>query len=315
MNKLVPVLGGLLVLSTGLAMTPGPATSDPDITVSFYPMYSMTTELIEGTGLQARLIAPPGSEPHSFDPSPSAISEVRGSDVYIAAGAGILPWEQEIMGPDRDSGDGPRLVRADTGIDLITVNRDGTSDGPGTGADHTQDTAGRDSLSVDPHYWVNPANAVTMTDTIATALIEEYPEHADTIRANHDAYRSELEALNDSYSQGLADCRKDTILTTHAAYTYLARDYGFQQATILGLSPVSEPTPRQIQHLIDLAAERDLNYVFYEAQVDPNNAEIIADEIGAHTLSLDPVLGGTGDTYIQTMDINLRHLKTGLECR
>jgi len=314
MNRLLPVLVGILLLSTGIATIGGDQTSGADVAVTFYPVQSMTTALLEGTGLGTTAIIPSGTDPHSFDPSPSDIQAARSARVYVAAGAGLATWEHEIL--DGGTDEGPVIVRADSGIELISASKDHTHEDGGHGHQgEGEHTDGGDDISADPHYWISPSNAVTMVGTIRDTLVEQFPEHRSTIEQNHQEYRSELETLQQDYRDGLTGCQKDTILTTHAAYSYIADEYGFEQVTMLGIGPVSEPTPQQIQRLITVAERHALGHVFYEQGLEPDTAETIADEIGASTLSLSPVLGRTGDSYMEAMRMNLGHLRTGLECR
>ena len=93
------------------------------------------------------------------------------------------------------------------------------------------------------------------------------------------------------------------MLVSHNAFSYLARDYGFEIVGLSGLSPEAEPTPQQIKALVDEAREHDLKYVFYEEFVDPRVSAAIASEVGAEVLELNP-LEGTNDpeaTYFSMM--------------
>lgn len=322
MNRLIPVLVGTLLLSVGIAAAGGAPAEETEVAVTFHPLQSMTSALMDGTGLRVTPIIPPGTEPHSFDPSPSDIQAARSARIYIAAGAGLAVWEHELLESDQ-SQEGPTIARTDSGIEFVSASgdhdhQDEAADDQGTEESHnrTVDTEHADEdISADPHYWVSPRNAVMMAGTIRDALIERFPEHRTTIEQNHQEYSAELETLEQDYRTGLSDCRKDTILTTHAAYSYLAEEYGFEQVTMLGSSPVSEPTPRQIQRLITTAEQHDLRHVFYERGMDSDTAQTIADQIGASTLSLNPVLGGDGSTYVEAMRMNLENLRTGMECR
>jgi zinc transport system substrate-binding protein len=64
-----------------------------------------------------------------------------------------------------------------------------------------------------------------------------------------------------------------------------------------------------------------VRYVFFETLVSPKLAETLAREVGARTLVLDPIEGPTeedraaGRGYVELMERNLRHLRTGLDCR
>ena len=110
-------------------------------------------------------------------------------------------------------------------------------------------------------------------------------------------------------------------MTTHSAFSYLARRYGLTQIPIQGIEPEAEPNPAALAALVRLAKERKIRYVFFETLVSSKLAETLAREIGATTLVLNPVEGLTkqeeaaGKGYLSVMDENLRNLRLGLECR
>lgn len=177
------------------------------------------------------------------------------------------------------------------------------------------DGHGHSHTGLDPHVWLSPQNAIHIAQNIERVLSSEFLEHSSTFAANLDLLISELTELHIDFETRLSNCARDTILVTHNAYQYLARDYGFNVVSISGLSPESEPSPRELAQLIDIAREKELSYVFFEELVDPRVAQTIAREVGAQTLTINPVEGSIeGQTYIEIMRENLNNLAIGLEC-
>jgi zinc transport system substrate-binding protein len=168
---------------------------------------------------------------------------------------------------------------------------------------------------MDPHIWLSPKNAKLMVNNIKNGLMAADPKNADVYLANAQKLSQELDELDAEYKTGLAACAKDVVLVNHNAFSYLARDYGFEIITIHGLEPEAEPTPGQLQELIEEAKEHDIKYVFYEELVDPRVAQTIANEVGAQTLELNPLeSGSSGDNYVALMQENLENLQLALEC-
>ncbi len=180
--------------------------------------------------------------------------------------------------------------------------------------DHEHD---HDHGDYDPHYWVSPVNAIIIAEEVRDALIEQDPENADYYEERAATYIGDLEALHGDYEERLSDCEQDRILTSHAAFAYLGDAYGFEQVPLLGLSTTSEPTPGQVQTLIEEAEEHGIGYVFYEEAVDPRVSQTIAEEVGAETLVLNPgeVVEDEGDSFISVMERNLENLEIALECQ
>jgi zinc transport system substrate-binding protein len=111
------------------------------------------------------------------------------------------------------------------------------------------------------------------------------------------------------------------IVTSHAAFGYLAERFGLQQESISGLSPEAEPTPDRLAELKALVERDGVTTIFTEELVSPKVAETVAQETGATTAILNPLESLTpdevsaGDDYASVMQQNLRELRTALGCR
>jgi zinc transport system substrate-binding protein len=168
----------------------------------------------------------------------------------------------------------------------------------------------------DPHVWLCPTNAQTIVNNVLAGLVAAHPEHAQEFQTNANVLLVELTNLDAAYSVGLASCEKNVIMVTHNAYSYLAADHGFEVISVSGISPESEPSPQDLANLVDEAEFHQLNYIFFEELVSPTVANIIAEEVGAQTLTLNPVAGSAADLgYVAIMNDNLDKLKIGLECQ
>jgi zinc transport system substrate-binding protein len=181
--------------------------------------------------------------------------------------------------------------------------------------------AGRDGPSLDvhagqrgqdPHVWLDPVRFAGVVRVIGREL--ERPEQARELAQR-------LTALDRAYQSGLADCRRHEIVTSHAAFGYLAARYGLQQISLAGVSPEAEPTPQALRRLVEAVRATGATTVFTEPLVSRRVAETVARETGAHTAVLDPVEGLTseqqrrGDDYLSIMRRNLAALRRALSCR
>jgi zinc transport system substrate-binding protein len=144
---------------------------------------------------------------------------------------------------------------------------------------------------------------------------------ADALADAADEYGAELDALDTRLADGLADCERRELVTSHAAFHYLADRYGLEQLAISGLTPESEPDPDRLAELADLVDQRGVTTVFHEPLAPPELAETLAREAGVETAGLDPIEGlsdeaiDDGATYVTVMDENLAALREALGCR
>jgi zinc transport system substrate-binding protein len=110
-------------------------------------------------------------------------------------------------------------------------------------------------------------------------------------------------------------------VVSHAAFGYLTRRYRLEQVPVMGLAPESEPSPAALAAIVRLARQRKVEAVFFEPLVSRRLADTLAHEIGARTLTLNPIEGLTreeaaaGKGYLDLMASNLVNLRDGLGCR
>lgn len=142
-------------------------------------------------------------------------------------------------------------------------------------------------------------------------------EHADEYAANAAEFRTELEALDKAYADGLASCARDTVVVNHDAFGYQAR-YGLHFESITGLSPGAEPTAQTRAEIQDLIEREGITTVFAEALGSSKTADTVAADLDITSDTLDPIEGLSDKTsqedYLSLMRANLEALKKANGC-
>jgi zinc transport system substrate-binding protein len=256
------------------------------VVAGFYPL-AFAAERIAGATAEVDNLTPVGAEPHDVELSARDVQHVRSADLVLLLGDGFQPALE-------DAAEGASGEVVDV-LHGVPVARNMDEDG-----------------HVDPHVWLDPVLFAAIVKRIGAALHRPEPAHRLTDR---------LHVLDRAYRSGLAQCAQRSIVTSHAAFGYLARRYGLQQVAITGLSPEAEPTPRDLERVVDQVRTHDATTVFFEPLVSPRLADTVAREVGAETAVLDPLEGLTqsevdhGDDYFSVMRSNLAALRKGLGCR
>lgn len=267
------------------------------VVASLYPLYFFAHE-VGGDKITVHDITPAGAEPHDYEPTPQDIVKIDNADVLILNG-GLEAWGDDVRKNLQRTD--VRVVVAGEGL----FNR--VSDGEGK------------TIS-DPHVWLDPVLAQKEVSVIADAFVAVDPQDTSSYRNNEQSLLGTLRALDEEYRTGLSHCRQSDIVTSHAAFGYLASRYGFHQVSIAGFSPDQEPSPQQIAQVADFARSKNIRYIFFESLVSPRLSETVAGEIGAVTLALNPLEGlsdariAAGEDYFSVMRTNLANLKTALQC-
>lgn len=184
-------------------------------------------------------------------------------------------------------------------LEDAVATRDGTS----------LDVLGRGE---DPHVWLDPIRFAEIVREIGAALGGA---------AAGEELALELQALDEELRSGLDQCERRTVVTTHAAFGSLAARYGLTELSLAGRSPEAEPSPRELERLVERVRAAGATTVFAEPLVSDRLAVTIAREAGAEVAVLDPVEGlsqerlDAGEDYLSVMRSNLAALRKALGCR
>jgi zinc transport system substrate-binding protein len=275
-------LGAVLLLS-GCGSGNSAGGADGKLVVAaFYPL-AFAAAQIGGAATDVKNLTPAGAEPHDLELTTGNVRDVDRADLVLYLGDGFMPGLETAV-----------KSRSGRSLDLLPV---------------AQRAGG--ALAGDPHVWLDPVRYAAMVRGIGVAL-------GNVTAAARLARR--LAVLDAEYRRGLAHCRRRQIVTSHAAFGYLARRYGLQQVPLEGLSPEAEPSAKDIAHLVDLVRGSGATTVFFETLISPKLAQTVAREAGVETAVLDPLEGlgksadAAGADYFTVMRANLAALEQALGC-
>ena len=186
-------------------------------------------------------------------------------------------------------------------------------------ADEEGDHSDEES-ELDPHMWLSPTLAARQVERIRDAFIAADAGNADGYRQGANELVAELNALDEEIAQSLSDCRHEHFVTSHAAYGYLAAQYGLEQIAVAGLSADVAPSPRRLAQVTDRVTELGLGHVLVEPVLSDRLAQTIARETGIQLLSIHAIGSVTNAEieahadYFGLMRDNLASLRLALEC-
>jgi zinc transport system substrate-binding protein len=274
-------------------------TTKLQVTASFYPLYYFATQ-IGGDKADVINITPAGSEPHDYEPTAQDMVKIETSNLVILNGLGLESWGDNVK------------KNIDSKKTYLTIASDGVASK--TLAENGQNTT-------DPHIWLSPELAKTIVNNITIGFIKADPDNNQYYQDQATILKTKLDELDATYHASLANCRLKDIVTSHAAFGYLASTYKLNQIAIAGLSPDAEPSPAQLANIISKAKTDKIKYIFFESLISPKLSQTIATEINAQTLVFNPLEGLTkdelssGQDYFTEMQNNLTNLQTALECQ
>ena len=318
--------------NTGSDGTEGSDDAAIDVIASFYPL-QFVVERVGGERVDVSNLTPAGAEPHDLELTGDDAASLQDAQLVVYLGGFSPALDDAIVNVSSDNAfdvaEAARLdvaASADDGHghegeheeeheagheDETEEEHAEHDDGSGAGSDAETD-------AIDPHFWLDPTRVADVADAVAARMTELDPDGAATFEQNAATLRTELEALDADFEAGLAECTSRDLVTSHAAFGYLAARYDLTQIGVSGLLPESEPSPADLAEVTEYVREHDVSTIYSETLIDPAVAETVAAESGASTAVLDPLEGlnddSQGSDYFEVMRSNLSNLRTGQGC-
>lgn len=316
MKKIIGIIMAVVLIASFTAC--GKVAEEPTqqsglkIYTSFYPMRFLVSE-IAGDKAEIISLVPAGVEPHDWEPKPRTLAELQESDMLVYNGAGMETWLEALL-PSIEKA-GVKAVNTSEGIELLPFdekNADIHED------EEEEDAHEGEELAYDPHVWVSPAKYKQQAQNVLNALVAVDAANQAYYKANYDKLAEQLDKLDGDYRQATTSFNSKVFIVSHAAFEYLAKEYGLTQLPIRGVTPQAEPSPAKLAELVEICRKNNVKYIFFESLVSPKLSQTLASEVGAEVLMLNDGQGITEDeikqgrSYITIMYENLENLKKAL---
>ena len=212
---------------------------------------------VAGDRLQVHSIVKEGAEIHGYQFTPSDIERSAGADLLIENGLGLELWARRFTAA---AGDIPTVTLSE-GMEPLLINEDADAGKP------------------NPHAWMSPKRAMDYVDRLREAFTKLDPDGADEYSKNAEAYKEKLQALDRELRDALETIppQHRLLVSCEGAFTYLASDYGLEEAFLWPVNAESEITPKRMARLINTVRDRAVPAVFCESTVsDKAQREVAA---------------------------------------
>lgn len=238
------------------------------VAASIFPLYDFVRD-VGGDLVEVELMIPSGADPHTFEPTASAMKFLSDADVFVTNGLGLEHWATDVLSKVGN----PEAVTVEAGGSIPPDRLIATRD-----EELLEDKAS--AFVPDPHVWLDPTLAAYEVGAIRDGLVEADPEHSETYKANAAACLEKLEALDAELKARLAPVAGAAFAAAHPSWVYFAPRYGLVQAGNLEELPGREPSLKQIRELVNAARKLGVKAVVAEPQLSPRAVEELAAEVG-----------------------------------
>ena len=313
------ILALLLLLSAcGQGVEENSEPSQLTVVATVFPAYDFA-RAAGGDLADVQLLLPPGTESHSYEPTPADILAVQDCDLFIYLGGESDTWVETILESVELRGQTLRMV------DCVPLLEEETVEGMESyeeGHDHDHDEAPGlgEVVGYDEHVWTSPKNAALITRAVGDKLAELDPANADTYAANSADYAAQIEDLDREFADFFAGVEDRTmVFGDRFPLRYFAEEFNIDYyAAFPGCSTQTEPSAATIAFLTDKVREEHIPTVWYIEFSNHLVADSIAESAGVktamfhtcHNVSADDLAAGA--TYVSLMEQNLETLRENL---
>lgn len=281
-----------LIISTASAA----GAERPRVVASILPVQSLVAGVMEGAGAPA-LIVKGTRSPHGYALRPSEARALRQADLVFWVGPTLETFLEKPLESLSGKASVVTLMEA-PGLELLRSRKGGLW----TRAGKADDAGVR---NVDPHIWLDPANAKIMVAAIRDALTRKDPLRGDIYRANARRLVHRLDALGRDLAGLIAPVREVPYLVYHDGFQYFERRFGLNALGSVTASPERKPGPRRVRKIRRLIERGEVACVFGRSRI-PFIA-ILIEGSRVRSATLDPLGAGLApgqDQYFAMMRAN-----------
>ena len=268
----------------------------PEVLTTFTVLADLARN-VAGDRLRVQSIVKPGSEIHGYQPTPSDIERASQADLIVENGLGLELWARKFTA---NAGNIPSVTLSE-GMDPLLIEEDAYAGKP------------------NPHAWMSPQRTMAYVDQLEHAFRRLDPAGAEHFSANAAAYKQQLQDLDDELRSALdaIPAERRVLVSCEGAFTYLARDYGLDEAYLWPVNAESQVTPKRMARLINTVRDRQIPAIFCESTVSDKAQRQVAAESGARfggTFYVDSLSAAEGPapTLLELQRHNVALLIDGL---
>lgn len=272
------------------------------IVCTSFPCYDFV-RAVAGEEAEITLLIKPGTEVHSFEPTPADVLQLAECDLFVYIGGESDAWAVDLL--ESFGNDAPETLRLFDCVEAIEAD------------DHDHD---HDAHEYDEHIWTSPKNAIAMIDAVAMSISEIDPARMDTYRVNAASYQREIALLDAEIRSVVENAqRHEMIFADRFPFLYFTKEYGLDYvAAFSSCSSESEPSAKTIAMLINRVSAEKIPVIYILELSSGKTAQVIAAETGAKIRTFYSMQNiseadfSAGESYLSLMQRNIEALREGL---
>ena len=337
----------IIVIISAISNTNNKNNEKIQIVATLFPQYDFAKK-VGGDKVDVTLLLPPGSESHTYEPTPKDMVNINNSKLFIYTGKEMEPWADKIISGVKNS---VNVLDLSTTVKLInseefeeehnlehnedeeTIYEEFENEHSNKHRHEYEGQEGQEEQEneheheqnhnheYDPHIWLNPQYAIKMVESIKDELCKIDPQNSNYYTTNANLYIQEIRQLDLEFDETVNSAKTNKIAFGGAfAYAYFIERYNLEFISAYDACGENiEPSTSKIKEVIDYINSNKLPVIFYKEYTNGNIAKTISESTGAKMLVFNTVHNVSKDeinnnaSYVSIMKQNLENLKIALE--
>jgi zinc transport system substrate-binding protein len=313
MKRILMLIATVLIVITLSACKKSLCEGENCIYVTVYPVQYLVEEI---AGDYVDVVRVPGSNVHSesIDWSAKEIIDMKNADILFYIDGGVdtyIPEKEESVFGDSNV----TLVNMS---DTIVYNEICASHEHEHEVEHEDEhseneieeplVCDENSLSEDPHFWLDPLRMLQAATVVRDELITEFPENESEFLANYETLKASLKELDSEFQVMAVEATKP-IITTVMLFTYFHVRYNIEILPITTSLHSTESSASDIIYFAEEAELHEIHYVLFEKNTNSPAGDSVVDELlKTDETASAAYLHGLGNLTTEEIDDGLDYL-------
>jgi ABC-type Zn uptake system ZnuABC Zn-binding protein ZnuA len=267
-----------LLACTPVATTPsagGTAIPGAPLVLATTTLFADMAANVGGNRVRVESIVPAGSHVEEYEPKPEDSKKVAQAALFFQNGLDLDKWAEPLL---RDKKKDAPVVTLTDG--LAPIEND------------------------NPHMWFDVQLGRQYVEKIRDALVAIDPAGQQYYLDRAKSYDDQLVKLDTEVKAQIATIPQQNrkLVTSHDAFPYYARAYGFDVVGFAQIEPGKDPTPAELADLVRAVRAAGVPAIFSEVGMSDAVAQTLAKEAGVKRvvsdLPTDSIVEPPADSYI-----------------
>jgi zinc transport system substrate-binding protein len=217
-------------------------------------------------------ILKPGFSPHTYEVSPSEMSDIESADILFFGADNLDGWVKKLVSNRKI--ELIKLLPEDSLLNVTTIEGE--------------------AVGTDPHFWNDPLLVKILSGEIVKELCKIDPEGCNEYKTNATFFSNELDKYYKKIESMFSSLKKKNVMLSHPFFAYFLNRFNFNTAGLIEPIPGKEPTAKDLKKIIDTAIQEKVGAIFIHSQLPENAAKIVSESTGIKIYTLDPIGGIKG---------------------